>query len=155
MFRENKKHVQMQMLTTIDALPEAQAKRLEESWAGVFYRESFSRIDEKPFAVLYSGKDSRPNIPVNVLVGLEALKSGFNWSDEEMYDAFCFDLQIRFALGYKNLGDGQFDLRTVYNFRHRLAEHMQKTGVNLIEQSFERISDEQIEFFKLKTGKVR
>jgi len=155
MFRENKKHVQMQMLTTIDALPEAQAKRLDESWAGVFYREYFSRIDEQPFAVLYSLKDSRPNVPVNVLVGLEALKSGFNWSDEEMHDAFCFDLQVRYALGYRNLGEGQFDLRTVYNFRERLSEHMQETGENLIERAFEQVTDEQITAFGLKTGKVR
>ena len=97
MFRPNKKHQQMEMLSTVNLLPASQAKRLEESWAGVFYREFFSRIDERPFAVLYSGKDSRPNIPVNVLVALEALKAGFNWSDEEMYDAFCFDLQVRYA----------------------------------------------------------
>ena len=102
MFRENKQHLQMQMLTTVESLPEAQAERLDESWAGVFYRECFSRIDERPFAVLYSPRDSRPNIPVNVLVGLEALKAGFGWSDEEMYDAFCFDLQVRYALGYRS-----------------------------------------------------
>lgn len=155
MFRENKKHLQMQMLTTVDSLPEAQSRRLEESWAGVFYREYFSRIDERSFAVLYSLKDSRPNIPVNVLVGLEALKSGFNWSDEQMYDAFCFHLQVRYVLGYRNLGEGQFDLRTVYNFRERLSEHMQKTGENLIAQAFEQVTDEQISALGLKTGKVR
>ncbi len=155
MFRANKRHLQMQMLTTLDGLPSAQSKRLEDSWAAVFYREFFSRIDETLFATLYSEKDSRPNIPVNLLVGLEALKSGFNWSDEEMYDAFCFNLQVRYALGYRNLGEGQFDLRTVYNFRHRLSQHMQQTGENLIEKSFERVSDEQVESFHLKTGKVR
>jgi hypothetical protein len=154
-FRANKGHLQMQMLTTLDGLPSAQSKRLEGSWAAVFYREFFSRIDETLFAVLYSEKDSRPNIPVNVLVGLEALKSGFNWSDEEMYDALCFNLQVRYALGYRNLGEGQFDLRTMYNFRHRLSLYMQETGENLIAKSFERVSDEQIESFHLKTGKVR
>lgn len=155
MFRENNKHLQMQLLTTVDSLPQAQAKRLDESWAGAFYRECFSRIDERPFAVLYSLKDSRPNIPVNVLVGLEALKAGFGWSDEQMYDAFCFDLQVRYALGYRNLGDGVFDLRTVYNFRHRLSEQMGKTGENLIEQAFEQVTDEQISAFDLRTSKVR
>jgi len=154
-FRENNKHRQLQMLTTVDSLPEAQSKRLDESWAGVFYRECFSRIDERPFAVLYSCKDSRPNIPVNVLVGLEALKAGFNWSDEELYDAFCFDLQVRYALGYRNLGEGLFDLRTVYNFRGRLGEHMRRSGENLIEQAFEQVTDEQIGAFGVKTGKVR
>lgn len=155
MFRPNKSHIQMQMLSTIDSLPEDQSKRLQEGWAGVFYHEFFSRVDEQPFAVLYSDKDSRPNIPINVLLGLEALKSGFNWSDEEMYDAFCFDLQVRYALGYRNLGEGQFDLRTVYNFRHRLNERMQQTGDDLIEKAFEHVTDQQISSFHLKTGKVR
>ena len=155
MFRENKQHLQQRMLSTIDGLPDKQAKRLQESWAGVFYRDYFARLDETPFAALYSDKDSRPNIPVNVLVGLEALKSGFNWSDEEMYDACCFDLQVRYALGYHTWGEGQFDLRTVYNFRHRLSEHMQETGQNLIDQAFEQVTDEQIASFQLKTDKLR
>jgi hypothetical protein len=155
-FRENSKHLQGQLLTAIDSLPQQQIKRLNEGWAADFYREYFCRIDERPFAVLYSSDDaSRPNIPVNVLVALEALKSGFNWSDEDMFDEYCFDLQVRFALGYRNLDEGQFDLRTVYNFRHRLAEHIQRTGENLIDKSFEQVTDEQIEAFELKTGKIR
>ena len=35
---------------------------------------------------------------VNVLVGFETLKAGFGWSDEEAYDHFCFDVQVRYAL---------------------------------------------------------
>lgn len=155
MFRENSKHVQIQLLDTVCALSGEQAQRLEQSWAGAFYDEYFSRLDELPFAVLYSAKDSRPNVPVNVLVGLEALKSGFNWSDEEMYDAFCFDLQVRFALGYRWFGEGRFDIRTIYNFRHRLSEYAQKTGENLIEKAFEQVTDRQIAAFTLKTDKVR
>ena len=67
MFRPNRSHVQVQMLTPVDSLSEKLASRLDENWAGVFYRQYFSRIDEQPFAVLYSDKDSRPNTPVNVL----------------------------------------------------------------------------------------
>ena len=36
---------------------------------------------------------------MNVLVGLETLKAGYGWSDEELYDHFVFDLQVRYALG--------------------------------------------------------
>src|SRR5512133_679322 len=106
MFRPNNRHRQGQLLTTIDSLPERQRVRLEGGWAGTFYRECFCRLDEQVFAVLYSEKDSRPNVPVNVLVGLEALKAAFNWSDEELFDAYLFDLQVRYALGYRNLGEG-------------------------------------------------
>ena len=42
--------------------------------------------------------------------------------------AHCdFDIQVRYALGYRNLGEGHFDLRTLYNFRQRLARYMAET----------------------------
>lgn len=107
MFRKNDQHLQMPLFSSINSLPEKLQKRLEESWAGTFYHEFFARIDEEPFAALYSDEPSRPNIPINVLVGLETLKSGFGWSDEEMYDHFCFDVQVRFALGCRDLSKGQ------------------------------------------------
>ena len=141
MFRENKKHVQRTLFSTLDELPGKHFQRLERSWAGTFYREFFSRLDERPFAALFSDVDSRPNIPVNVLLGLEALKAGFGWSDESLWDHFCFDLQVRFALGYRNLGEGQFDLRTVYNFRARLLEHMRETGEDLLGKVFAQVAD--------------
>jgi hypothetical protein len=143
------------MFSSIDALPEKQLNRLEESWAGVFYREFFVRIDEKIFAVLYSDEPSRPNIPVNVLFGLETLKSGFGWTDEELYDAFCYHLQVRYALGYRELSQGHFELRTLYNFRRRLSSHMQETGENLVEQAFEQLTDQQLEVLNLSTKKLR
>ena len=155
MFRKNDQHLQMPLFSSINSLPEKLQKRLEESWAGTFYHEFFARIDEEPFAALYSDEPSRPNIPINVLVGLETLKSGFGWSDEEMYDHFCFDVQVRFALGCRDLSKGHFELRTVYNFRGRVAQHMQETGENLIEQAFEQVTDEQIAAFELKTDKLR
>jgi hypothetical protein len=93
MFRKNQKHSQPALISAISDLPENQRERLEQSWAGTFYREFFCRIDEGSFAVLYSDQPSRPNIPVNVLVGLEAIKAGFGWSDEERYEAFLMHYQ--------------------------------------------------------------
>ena len=155
MFIPNNHHFQIKLFGSINSLPKKLQKRLEESWAGDFYREYFVRMDEKPFAVLYSDEPSRPNIPVNVLVGLETLKSGFGWSDAEMYDHFCYDVQVRYALGYRDLSEGHFELRTMYNFRKRIIKHMQETGENLFEQTFEQITDEQVVAFKLKTNKLR
>jgi hypothetical protein len=155
MFKENKAHKQLAWISNVNDLPEKRQKRLAESWAGVFYREFFSRIDESAFAVLYTDMPSRPNIPVNVLVGLEALKAGFGWSDEELHDHFIFDVQVRYALGYHQLGEGEFELRTLYNFRQRVVKHLNKTGENLIEKAFEQVTDEQVKAYQLKTGKLR
>jgi len=155
MYKENQGHKQLAWISNVNDLPEKQRKRLEKSWAGVFYREFFCWINESAFAVLYADIPSRPNVPVNVLVGLEALKAGFGWSDEELHDAFLFDVQVRYALGYHQLGEGQFDVRTIYNFRKRVVEHLEETGENLIEKAFEQVTDEQVKAYQLKTGKLR
>lgn len=155
MFRKNDEHRQKPMFSTLNDLPDKQRQRLENSWAATFYHEFFCRIDEDIFAILYSDQASRPNIPVNVLVGLEALKAGFGWSDAELEAQMAFNIQVRYALGYRDLTVGHFELRTVYNFRRRLAEYMQATGENLLEEAFEQVTDEQIDALELKTGKLR
>ena len=155
MFKLNDQHRQIGMFNSIYNLPERQLKQLEESWAGTFHREYFCRIDESPFAKVFSNEPSRPNYPVNVLVGLDTLKAGFGWSDEELYENFCFNLQVRYAVGCCDMQEGYFDLRTLYYHRQRVSQHMQKTGENLYEQAFEQATDEQTKVFQLKTGKLR
>jgi hypothetical protein len=155
MFKKNRHHLQIPLTSHVDELPEKLRKRLENSWAGVFYRDFFCRIDEAPFAVLYADCPSRPNVAVNVLVGLEFLKAGNGWTDEEVYDALCYDTQVRYTLGYRQLGEGDFELRRLYYFRERLSRHMQETGVNLLDQAFEQVTDAQIAVYQVKTGKQR
>lgn len=155
MFKKNKQHLQPILITSVNELPEAMRQHLDASWAGVFYREFFCRLDEEAFAVLYADMPSRPNVPVNVLVGLEYLKAGFGWSDEEMYEAFQYNLQVRYAVGYDEFGAGYFDLRTLYYFRERLSRYMQEKGVNLLDRAFEQVTDQQIAAFRLKTNLQR
>jgi len=155
MFKEHNHHHQPILICSVNELPEEKRDYLYSSWAWVFYQEFFCRLDEKPFAVLYSSIPSRPNIPVNVLVGLEYLKAGNGWSDEEMYDNFCYNSQVRYALGYRQLGEGDFELRTLYYFRERLSRYMQESGINLLEKAFEKVTDQQIAAYQLKTGKQR
>ena len=83
MFREHKQHQQGHLSSTLSELPPGMREMLEKSWSATFRREVFERLDERPFAVLYAAADSRPNVPVNVLFGLEVLKSGFGWTGEQ------------------------------------------------------------------------
>jgi hypothetical protein len=92
---------------------------------------------------------------VNVLIGLEILKAGFGWSDEELYDSFCFNTQVRYALGYQGLREGHFALRTLYNFRRRILRHFCRTGVCLLEQAFEQVTDAQARALGLDTSALR
>ena len=155
MYKANKKHLQPLLISNVNDLPEEQRQRLESSWAGEFYREFFCRIREETFAVLYADVPSRPNTPINVLLGLETLKAGYGWSDEELYDHFNFDLQVRYALGYHGLHEGHFELRTLYYFRQRLSKYNQEHGLNLVAKAFENITDQQMVALKVKASVQR
>ena len=155
MFRANQRHQQPALISNVNELPEKRRQRLEQSWAGTFRREFFSRLKEEAFAVLYSDVPSRPNVPVNVLVGLDTLKAGYGWSDEELYDHFLYDLQVRYAVGYESLTEGDFELRTLYNFRRRLSQHNLEHGTNLLALAFADITDQQITALAVRTGQQR
>lgn len=155
MFRKNEKHLQSPLFSTLDELPAGMRARLEKSWAGTFRREVFERLNEEPFAVLYGEEYSRPNVPVNVLLGLEIMKAGKGWTDEELYEHFLFDLQVRYALGYEQLSEGYFGIRTLYEFRRNLSRYMQESGENLIEAAFEQVTDEQRQAHQVQTSELR
>jgi len=155
MFRSNKRYQQPALISSVNELPEKRRRRLEESWAGTFRTHFFSRLKEEAFAVLYADVPSRPNVPVNVLVSLDTLKAGYGWSDEELYDHFLYDLQVRYAVGYENLTEGDFELRTLYNFRRRLSQYNVEHGTNLLETAFADITDQQITALAVRTGQQR
>jgi len=69
-------------------------------------------------SVLYSSVGSRLNFPLNILIGL---KTGKGLSDEQLIDD-DYNLRVRSALGVDRLGDPEFDIRTLYNFRQRLSQ---------------------------------
>jgi len=155
MFKKNTKHLQPALISAASELPEKQLKLLKGSWAHSFYQEFFCRIDEEIFTNLYSSAPSRPNVPVNVLVGLEVLKAGFGWSDADLYENYCFNLQVRYALGYDRLGEGDFAIRTLYYFRERLSKHYLESGSNLLEQVFEQVTDAQLRDLQVRSGMQR
>jgi len=83
------------------------------------------------------------------------MKAGSGWSDEEMYENYCYNVQVRRALGLYSLDEGYISMRTIYVFRERLRKHMRETGEDLFEQTFEQVTEEQLAQFKLKTGRQR
>jgi hypothetical protein len=152
MFRKNKKHQQSSLFDSQFLLPPKLRRKMEASWAHTFYHDVFVRISEEPFSVLYSEEDSRPNAAVNVLIGADMLKTGFGWSDAELEENIHFDLLVRYALGMNNLNEEIPVLRTLYNFRRRVREYAQETNINLYQETFKAITDEQLAELELKTG---
>ena len=155
MFKENQKHRQVTIYGMVHQFSAGMMKRLDKSWAPIFRKLIFEKIDERRYAVLYSTIESRPNFPVNIWVGLEILKWLFDYTDEELLDQFHFNLLCARALGQDNLGDITLSERTIYYNRQRLLEYESKTGRNLLEEEFKAITDETITKLKLNTKMQR
>ncbi len=70
---------QISLFDKLAFLSQRKQRMLEKSWAQAFSNHIFTRINEHIFAPLYSEKmNSRPNAPINVLVGALILKDFTN-----------------------------------------------------------------------------
>lgn len=86
---------QLNLLDSTFNLTEREKRMLEKSWAKTFADKVFPAIDENIFSVLYSEKASRPNTPVNVIVGALILKEALNVTDDEIVEAMAFDIRYQ------------------------------------------------------------
>jgi len=155
MWKTNEAHRQKQLFSFLGMLPKDMRKRIEKSIFPLFYEEVFCKIDEDLFAPLYSEKASRPNCPVNILVGLEILKHLFNLSDEQLFDTYARDLGYKLALGQQDLSEGEVSIRTLYNFRKRVVAYAQEHGVNLMLEVFETLTARFIQKAGVRTDIIR
>ncbi|MEF9880431.1 MAG: DDE transposase, partial [Clostridia bacterium] len=73
-------------------------KFVENSWAKGFAEIVFPAINEERFSVLYSDKASRPNTPVNAVIGSLILKEMFDLTDDELLASILCDLRFQYAL---------------------------------------------------------
>ncbi|MBN2267240.1 MAG: transposase [Candidatus Babeliaceae bacterium] len=155
MFQKNPRSQQPLLFSDINILSDRSNKILTNSWAATFRKEVFLQINESMFEPMFSKLASRPNTPINILMSLEMLKWGKGWTDEELYENFLFDLQVRYAVGCDNFGENEFCMRSIYYFRQRLVEYALLFGLNPVKELFEQITDKQIEKMGLKTDKQR
>ena len=132
-FRENA----AQQLTIDDSysrLTDRNKRMLDRSWAKPFGDMVFPAIDESRFACLYSDVASRPNTPVNVIVGALILKEYFSLTDDGVVHALMFDVRWRYALHTTSFAEQPLSDKTLSRFRRRLLDHEEATGEDLLKQ---------------------
>ena len=123
-----------QQLTFDDSLfslTEREKKALEKSWAKIFADEIFPAIDEERFSVLYSEKASRPNTPVNVIVGALIIKELFDYSDDEIVENLMLDLHLQYALHTTSFSEQPLSDKSLSRFRNRCYAYETSHGVDL------------------------
>ena len=85
------------------------------------------------FAPLYSDKkNSRPNAPVNVIVGALILKELNGLTDDEIIEECEFDFRYQYALHTTSYENQPLSDRTFSRFRERNAAYELVTGKDLI-----------------------
>lgn len=119
MFKFNDKHNQQALFESTHWMDPKILKKLEKSWAPIFYEHVFCKIDEEPFAALYD-TTGKPNFPVNILLSLEYIKHMKNCNDLELIDSYNFDYLVNYAVGNRTLGELNLATRTLYYFRQRI-----------------------------------
>lgn len=156
MFKENKAR-QEKLFSAFTMMSQKVKGKLLKSWADIFYKEVFCKIDEKPFAVLYSQDNGRPNVPVNILLSFEIIKNMKDYSDVDLLDQFTYNLQIIHAMGGQDAGDISFAPSTLYEFRGRVYRYTVQNPdkETLIFDQFTQLTDNFITLAGISTKEQR
>ena len=146
---------QMSFLDSYNTLTDREKKFLEKSWAKYFAEHIFPKIDERPYAVLYSGKDSRPNTPVNIQIGALIIKEFKGLSDDELLEALMFDIRFQYALHTTSFAEQPLSDRTLSRFRARCAAYETEQGVDLLHETITSLSSEMAELMRIDSSLKR
>jgi len=152
MFKENNK---LQLFGFEMDLNQSLQEQLAKTQEKAFHDLVFVNINEMDYRVLYSDKYSRPNIPINILVSSLILKERKSWSFNELIESICFDMRTKLALGLSRLDEIPFSKATIFNFQKRILSHYQETGIHLLEQTFNNLTEKQLKAIEIKTNILR
>lgn len=154
----NHEDKQLNMFSSLEQIASGRAqKKLNDgdAWHNIFRKYYFDKIDEEPYKVLYSMNMGRPNQSVKVLLGMMLIKEYFGYTDAQLFDGCDLDLRIRSALGLYNLNENRPSDSTYYEFRAKVAMHLERTGEDLIQMSFNHSVTAQLKEFDINGEKVR
>ncbi len=140
---------QISLFDSFNALTERERRFMDKSWAKYFSEHIFPKIDEQPYAVLYSNNASRPNTPVNVQIGALLLKEFAGLSDDELLASLMFDIRFQYALHTTSFEEQPMNDRTLGRFRERCATYERETGIDLLHGTITSLSMEMAQLMKL------
>jgi hypothetical protein len=158
MFKKSKDGTQQDMFNSIPSMlkgPSYKQYNDEGAWHNMFRTQVVERVDELIFKPLYDETMGAPNASTRVLVGMMALKEGFGWSDNELFEQCRFNLLVRSALGLININDSLPAESTYYLFRKRIHEYQRQTDIDIIEAAFRQITQGQALDYQVSGRSIR
>jgi len=147
---------QTTFLDPVAQMPKYLQDILKKSWAQAFRDYVFPQINEERFSVIYSSDHaSRPNTPINIIIALLMIKEIFQQIDEELIGSLHFDIRYQYALHTTNYEKQPVSINTLTNFRNRVIEYEQSSGIDLIKIEVEALADITAKFLRIDNKKVR
>ena len=132
-------------------LTEKEKKVVMNSWAKPFAEIIFPSINEADFSVLYSdNKATRPNTPINIVVGAMIIKEIVGMTDDEVLESLSCDIRMQYALHTTSWVEQPMSDRTFSRFRKRLYEYEQQTGEDLMKAELLYQADKIAKFMELQ-----
>ena len=151
MFRESHVNNQFSMASSFYWMKEEHRQILANGWPGCFRKNITEKIDEVPYAVLYSDLPSRPNSPIRVQIGMMLLEVMFSMTETEIRNGTIFDMQIQYALGIESTEKE----RTLQRFRKACLTYESKTGVDLLHNTIVELAKDSAEIMGIDGTKFR
>lgn len=140
---------QLSLWDSYDSLTDREKRFLDRSWAKIFSEKIFPKIDEAPYAVLYSKNASRPNTPVNIIIGSLILKEFTGLSDDDICTSLIFDIRYQYALHTTSFLEQPLSDRTLGRFRERCLAYERQTGIDLLHDTITSLAEEMAEMMKV------
>ena len=131
---------QISLWDSANNLTSREYRFLQKSWAIPFAEKIFPAIDETPYAILYSEKNSRPNTPVNVIIGALILKEMNGLTDEGLVNSLIFDIRYQVALHTTSFAEQPISDRTLSRFRERCLKYQRETGIDLLHDTMRNLA---------------
>ena len=138
----NNLSTQISMDDSFERLTERQKKVVLKSWAKDFADYVFPSINSDAFRVLYSDNNAtRPSVPANYIIGAMIIKELLGLTDDETVDMIQLDVRAQYALHSTSLEEQPISDRTFSRFRERLYNYEMETGIDLLKEEMNHLSD--------------
>lgn len=133
---------QISVFDGYNALSDRTKNFIVKSWANSFANDIFPAINEERFSVLYSENSAtRPNTPVNIIIGALILKELLVLTDDEVLGSVICDMRFQYALHTTSFAEQPLSDRSLSRFRARCYMYEQETGRDLIKEEILALSE--------------
>ncbi|MCB9192287.1 MAG: transposase [Flavobacteriales bacterium] len=124
----------------------------EMEWYATFRAHVTNQIEDYDFEELVD-EGVRTLLPMKTLAAMAIMKEGFGWGDAEMINECKTDLRVRHALNIDELADVP-PMTAMNKFRSLLDEFKKNTGIDLMAELIEKITENDGPVKKLGGGRI-